>query len=104
VSLGPLAFVIIAEIFPNRTRGLAMSICLGALWVSVYLVSQFFPILLESIGSAYTFWIFMLLSVLTFFFVWKVVPETKGRTLEEIEHSWGPDKPTEVPASPLTVK
>ncbi|WP_303309591.1 sugar porter family MFS transporter [Hymenobacter sp. BT730] len=92
VSLGPLAFVIIAEIFPNRTRGLAMSLCLGALWVSVYLVSQFFPILLQSIGSAYTFWVFMALSALTFVFVWKAVPETKGRTLEEIEHSWADEQ------------
>jgi SP family arabinose:H+ symporter-like MFS transporter len=96
VSLGPLAFVIIAEIFPTRTRGLAMSLCLAALWVSVYLVSQFFPILLQSIGSAYTFWTFMVLSALTFVFVWKAVPETKGRTLEEIEHSWA-DETAAVP-------
>ncbi len=88
VSLGPLAFVIVAEIFPNRTRGRAMSICLSALWVAVFMVSQFFPILLESIGSAYTFWIFMIMSVVTFVFVWRLVPETKGRSLEEIEQSW----------------
>ncbi|MEO6820258.1 MAG: sugar porter family MFS transporter [Ginsengibacter sp.] len=88
LSLGPLTFVVIAEIFPNRVRGRAMSICLFFLWTSVFFVSQFFPILLESIGSAYTFWLFMVMSVIAFFFVWKLVPETKGKTLEEIEKTW----------------
>jgi len=88
VSLGPLTFVVIAEIFPNRTRGRAMSISMFSLWFSVFIVSQSFPMLLDSIGSAFTFWIFMLMSVFTFLFVWKVVPETKGKTLEEIEKSW----------------
>ncbi len=87
-SLGPLTFVVIGEIFPNQTRGIAMSICLFALWTSVYFVSQFFPILLATVGSAYTFWTFMVMSVLAFVFVWKLVPETKGKTLEEIESSW----------------
>jgi MFS transporter, SP family, arabinose:H+ symporter len=87
-SLGPLTFVVIGEIFPNQTRGIAMSICLFALWTAVYVVSQFFPIFLASIGSAYTFWMFMIMSVLAFVFVWKLVPETKGKTLEEIEQSW----------------
>lgn len=87
-SLGPLTFVVIAEIFPNRARGRAMSICLFFLWTAVYFVSQFFPILLESIGSAYTFWIFMATSIVAFLFVWKMVPETKGKTLEEIERTW----------------
>jgi SP family arabinose:H+ symporter-like MFS transporter len=88
LSLGPLTFVVIAEIFPNRVRGRAMSICLFFLWASVYFVSQFFPMLLKSIGSAYTFWIFMGTSIIAFLFVWKIVPETKGKTLEEIERSW----------------
>ncbi|RNI22676.1 sugar porter family MFS transporter [Rufibacter latericius] len=104
VSLGPLAFVIIAEIFPNRTRGRAMSICLGALWVAVYFVSQFFPILLEAIGSAYTFWIFMAMSVLTFVFVWTLVPETKGRTLEEIEKSWTAGQPERLKPDPVVAR
>lgn len=88
LSLGPLTFVVIAEIFPNRARGRAMSICLFFLWTAVYCVSQFFPMLLESIGSAYTFWIFMAMSIIAFVFVWKIVPETKGKTLEEIEKTW----------------
>jgi len=88
LSLGPLTFVVIAEIFPNRVRGRAMSICLFFLWTAVFFVSQFFPILLQSIGSAATFCLFMAMSVIAFLFVWKMVPETKGKTLEEIERSW----------------
>lgn len=88
ISLGPLAFVVISEIFPNQTRGKAMSVCIFALWAAVFLVSQLFPILLESIGSAFTFWIFMIMSLFSFLFVWKYLPETKGKTLEEIEKSW----------------
>ncbi|HEX5153532.1 MAG TPA: sugar porter family MFS transporter [Parafilimonas sp.] len=86
ISLGPLAFVVIAEIFSNRNRGKAMSVAIFFLWVSVFAVSQTFPMLLSSIGSAYTFWIFMVMSVLAFIFVKKLVPETKGKSLEEIEN------------------
>ena len=88
VSLGPLTFVVIAEIFPNRTRGRAMSISLFSLWAAVFVVSQLFPVLLEWIGSSFTFWIFMVMSVLSYFFVLKIIPETKGKSLEEIERSW----------------
>lgn len=87
-SLGPIPWVIISEIFPTKTRGVAVSIAVLILWVSVYLVTQFFPILLESIGGAFTFWIFMVNAVILVLFVWKLVPETKGKTLEEIEKSW----------------
>jgi MFS transporter, SP family, arabinose:H+ symporter len=57
------------------------------LWVAVYLVTQFFPIMLESIGAAYTFWIYCAMSALALIFVHSSVYETKGRTLEEIERS-----------------
>ncbi len=88
VSLGPLAFVVIAEIFSNRNRGKAMSVSIFFLWISVYVVSQSFPMLLSSIGSDYTFWIYMVMAILAFFFVLKLVPETKGKSLEEIEKYW----------------
>ena len=58
------------------------------LWLAVFLVSQTFPILIGSIGSAYTFWLYTLISVLAFLFIRKYIPETKGKTLEEIEASW----------------
>ncbi len=90
ISLGPLTFVVVAEIFPTHIRGRAMSVAIFFLWLSVYIVSQTFPMLLEAIGSAWTFWIYMVTSVLAFLFVWAKVPETKGKTLEEIEQMWLP--------------
>ena len=90
ISLGPLSFVVISEIFSNRNRGMAMSVCIFFLWSAVYVVSQSFPMLLDSIGSAFTFWIYMVMSVFAFLFVYKMVPETKGKTLEEIEMYWLP--------------
>jgi len=69
-------------------RGRAMSVAIFFLWLSVYVVSQTFPMLLESLGAAYTFWIYMILSAVAFLFVVKFIPETKGKSLEEIEHLW----------------
>ncbi|ASK31458.1 arabinose-proton symporter [Chryseobacterium sp. T16E-39] len=87
MSLGPLAFVVIAEIFPTKARGTAMSVATFFLWLAVFLVSQTFPVLIGSIGNAYTFWLYMVIAVIAFLFIWKKVPETKGKTLEEIEES-----------------
>lgn len=92
ISLGPLTFVVVAEIFPTRVRGRAMSVAIFFLWLSVYVVSQTFPMLLERIGTAMTFWIYMAMSVLAYLFIWKVVPETKEKTLEEIQQMWANKK------------
>lgn len=85
ISLGPLTFVVVAEIFPNRVRAKAISIAILCLWSSTFLVSLLFPALLKLFGGASTFWLFAFLSILAFLFIWKAVPETKGKTLEEIE-------------------
>ncbi len=87
-SLGPIPWVIISEIFPTKTRGLAMSFCIVLLWLAVVLITQMTPVLLESIGGAYTFWIFMFNALILVWFVARFVPETKQKTLEEIERSW----------------
>jgi MFS transporter, SP family, arabinose:H+ symporter len=87
-SLGPIPWVLISEIFPTRTRGIAMSFCTVVLWVGVLAVTQFTPVLLQRIGGAYTFWLFMINAIVLLWFVWKRIPETKQRTLEEIEQSW----------------
>lgn len=87
-SLGPIPWVIMSEIFPTKTRGIAMSFCTIVLWVGVLFITQFTPILLEGVGGAFTFWLFMINSIILLVFVWKMVPETKQRTLEEIEQSW----------------
>ncbi|MGN6420016.1 MAG: sugar porter family MFS transporter [Pseudobacter sp.] len=88
ISLGPLTFVVVAEIFPTHVRGRAMSVAIFFLWVAVFAVSQTFPMLQSSVGPAYTFWIYMIMSVIAFFFVWRLVPETKEKSLEEIEQFW----------------
>ncbi len=88
ISLGPLTFVVVAEIFPTHVRGKAMSVAIFFLWLSVYIVSQTFPMLLEGIGTAWTFWIYMVTSILAFVFIWRFIPETKEKTLEEIQQMW----------------
>lgn len=88
ISLGPVVWVLISEIFPNRIRGKATAIASMALWTADYVVSQTFPPMLSSAGPAVTFWIFGVLSLFTFFFTWRVVPETQGKSLEEIESLW----------------
>ncbi len=87
-SLGPIPWVLISEIFPTKTRGIAMSFCTVVLWAGVLAITQFTPFLLQRVGGAYTFWLFMLNAVFLLWFVWRRIPETKQRTLEEIEQSW----------------
>ncbi|MBR2570090.1 MAG: sugar porter family MFS transporter [Paenibacillus sp.] len=88
ISLGPVVWVIMSEIFPNHIRGKATAIASMMLWLADYVVSQSFPPLLSSAGPAITFWIFGVLALFTFLFTWRVVPETKGKSLEEIEEMW----------------
>ncbi|MDO1446433.1 sugar porter family MFS transporter [Rhodocytophaga aerolata] len=84
-SIGPLKFVIAAEIFPNKIRGRALAISIMTMWIADTVVGQLTPILLESVGTAITFWVFAGCCLLSFWVVYKLVPETKGKTLEEIE-------------------
>ena len=88
MSLGPVVWVMIAEIFPIGIRGQAMAIATAVVWLSCIVVTQTFPMLVEGIGNAATFWIYGALSIVTFVFVLVAVPETKGRSLEEIERGW----------------
>ncbi|HCN51055.1 MAG TPA: arabinose-proton symporter [Chryseobacterium sp.] len=88
MSLGPLTFVVIAEIFPTKVRATAMSVATFFLWAAVFLVSQTFPVLIGSVGNAYTFWLYMIIAIAAFLFILKRIPETKGKTLEEIEETW----------------
>ena len=87
MSLGPIPWVIISEIFPTKTRGVAMSLSIVVLWIGVMLISQFTPLLLE-LGEALTFWLFMVNAMILLIFTYKMIPETKGKTLEEIEKIW----------------
>ncbi|TPG66363.1 sugar porter family MFS transporter [Hymenobacter nivis] len=88
VGLGPGVWVVITEIFPNAVRGRAASLATVALWVACTLISFTFLSLVRAAGLAGAFGLYAVLSALTFGFVWWAVPETKGRTLEEIERAW----------------
>jgi SP family xylose:H+ symportor-like MFS transporter len=94
MSLGPVVWIIIAEVFPTRIRGRAMGIATLILWAANFLVSQTFPIINEhpwlvaTFHHAFPFWLYAGFCVVTVLFVWLVVPETKGKTLEEIEQIW----------------
>jgi SP family arabinose:H+ symporter-like MFS transporter len=88
VAMGPIPWIVNSEIFPTKLRGRAMSIAILLLWFADFIVTQTFPKLRESIGPARTFWVYAFCSLLSTFFVVFMVPETKGRTLEEIEASW----------------
>lgn len=87
-SLGPVVWVVISEIFPTRIRGRAVSIATVFLWISCATVAQLFPIMLEKLESIASFGVFALMCAVTFVFVLFVVPETKGKSLEEIEKLW----------------
>lgn len=88
-SMGVVGWVVISEIYPTRTRGRAMAIATAAVWFACYAVSQTFPMLRDRAGMAVTFWIYAALCVVALAFVLVAIPETKGRSLEEIERSWG---------------
>ena len=93
MSWGPVTWVLLSEIFPNSIRG-AMSIAVSAQWLANWLVSTTFPILndnqrlTELFNHGFSYWIYGIMGILAALFVWKFVPETKGKTLEDIEKLW----------------
>lgn len=97
MSWGPVTWVLLSEIFPNKIRGKAMAIAVAAQWVSNYLVSWTFPMmdknsyLVEQFNHGFSYWIYGLMGLLAVFLVRKFVPETKGKTLEEMEKMWKKD-------------
>ncbi len=88
ISLGPVFWLMISEIYPLRIRGTAMSVASIANWGSNFLVALTFPVLLAALGGAGSFWLFAVLGIVAWIFVYFRVPETKNRTLEEIEASF----------------
>ena len=86
MSLAPITWVVLSEIFPNRLRGIAMSIATFSLWVASFVLAFTFPFLNKTLGASGTFWLYSVICVLGFIFIKKKLPETKGKTLEEIEN------------------
>jgi SP family xylose:H+ symportor-like MFS transporter len=87
MSWGPICWVLISEIFPNKIRGRAVAVAVAAQWAANYLISSTYPAMMEFSGAlAYGFYGAM--AVLSALFVWKMIPETKGKTLEQMEQYW----------------
>lgn len=87
ISVGPVTWVVISEIFPTELRGTAMSVATGVLWLMNWIITQTFPIAIDSIGSTNTFLIYAAMAFLSLLFVAFALPETKGKSLEEISQS-----------------
>jgi sugar porter (SP) family MFS transporter len=87
-GMGPGVWVVIAELFPTRIRGRAMSLATVALWLACLLITLTFLSLVRAFTAAGAFWIYAAMCAVTVWFVWKFTPETKGRNLEEIEEQW----------------
>jgi len=85
MSLAPVVWVVISEIFPNRIRGAAMAVAVSALWIACFLLTYTFPVLNGWLGSAGTFWLYAAICVAGFIFIKMKLPETRGKTLEQIE-------------------
>ena len=87
-SFGPIVWVIISEIFPTRIRGLAVSLGSFSLMATGFVITLTNPILIKTVMPSGTFFIYAALTLPAIWFIWKFVPETKGKTLEEIEKFW----------------
>jgi MFS transporter, SP family, arabinose:H+ symporter len=85
MTLAPTTWVVLSEIFPNKVRGVAMSIVTMALWGACFILTYAFPVMNSWAGAAGTFWTFAIICIGGFIFVKRNLPETKGKTLEEIE-------------------
>ena len=84
-SLAPITWVVLSEIFPNRIRGAAMAVAVFALWAACFVLTYSFPFLNAALGSAGTFWVYCAVCVIGFLVIWFRLPETKDKTLEQIE-------------------
>jgi len=85
MSLAPVTWVVISEIFPNRIRGAAMSVAVAALWIACFILTYTFPILNAKLGPAGTFWLYAGICVAGFIYLFVKLPETKNKSLEQIE-------------------
>ena len=85
MTLGPVTWTLLAEIFPHRVRGIAMATCTFALWVGCCTLTFSFPSMNAALGSSGTFWIYSAICICAFVFLWNRCPETKGKSLEELE-------------------
>ena len=87
-GMGPVVWIVISEIFPSKIRGRAASVATSTLWTSTLLVTFTFLSLVKILNLAGTFAIYAFLCLIAFLYTWKFVPETRGKTLEQIQQEW----------------
>ena len=87
MTLAPVTWVVLSEIFPNKVRGAAMAVATFALWTGNALLAYFFPIINSRVNASGSFWLFALICVAGFFYIKAMLIETRGKSLEEIENS-----------------
>lgn len=88
-TLAPVVWVILSEIFPNRIRGAAMSLAAVALWIGNFSLTFTFPSIKENLGWSLNFWLYALICIVGFLIIYFRLPETKGKSLEQIEKELG---------------
>jgi len=88
ISICAVIFVLLSEMYPVKVRGAAMSVAGLSLWIGTYLIGQLTPWMLTTFTPAGTFWLFAFMCIPYILIVWKLLPETTGRSLEEIEEMW----------------
>jgi SP family sugar porter-like MFS transporter len=88
MTLAPVTWVALSEIFPNEARGACMAVATTALWTACFLLTYTFPLINKGMGTGPTFWLYAAICALGFVFVFKRLPETRGKSLEEIEDAW----------------
>jgi MFS family permease len=88
ISICAVIFVLLSEMYPVKVRGAAMSVAGLSLWIGTYLIGQLTPWMLSALTPAGTFWLFAVMCVPYIMIVWKLLPETTGKSLEEIEEMW----------------
>ena len=85
ITLAPVTWVLLSEIFPNRIRGMAMSLATLSLWVGCFLLTYTFPMINAALGASGSFGLYCIICAVSFIFIYKKVPETKGVSLEQLE-------------------
>ncbi|MDP4290500.1 MAG: MFS transporter, partial [Bacteroidota bacterium] len=86
MSLAPVTWVVLSEIFPNKIRGAAMAVATVGLWAACFVLTYTFPLLNKAFGASGTFWLYGIICISGFIFILRRLPETKGKSLEEIEN------------------
>ncbi|SEN09719.1 MFS transporter, SP family, sugar porter [Duganella sp. CF517] len=88
MTIAPVTWVALSEIFPNEARGACMAVATTALWAACFLLTYTFPLINSAMGTGMTFWVYGAICAAGYVFIFRCLPETSGKSLEEIEKAW----------------